>query len=777
MATRDDNTLPQDHTCSTMKGLAPHRITPSLDQAIQTEAASSAVKVTRTPAPEPSAFFDLVVIGSGPAALALVCRILESRPAALYTEDEHRHLHWLNRSARRPTTPLVRTRKDGSRSTRHRRADPKSLGDGGQGACDCDGRIRILVIDKIGEGWMALWHRLFAAYEIRHLRSPLFFHPDPSDLDALLAFAQREGKSRQGSSDFVWQSVLAAHDDVCSPQQRSHRPKTRGRTKRRSFEAVSSSETAAPPDLVEIPGVVGREVSKHKCKAQRNDRHYARLLKIYGPAVNERDRKDYFTPSTDLFRDFIQDGVVKRYGLRVHNGIAGETAGFHLSLADGTTFGARAVVSAVGPGGRPNIPSFLEAARPQADAAARPEAPQLPPPPPFSEGWAHSSAFAQPSFTFPPAYLSHRIAAGRPTTLLLIGGGLTSAQLASLALHRGVEKVILLLRGHLKVRPFDIGLEWMGRYSNLAKMHFWQTEDGAERLRMLRQARNGGSVTPPYARLLRELEKRGRVEIRTFEECRETQWDEEGKRWTVTTEWCGEVSKRTKAKQEERTAREEWEAMADEDKRRSKEEWLRIKAEHRDVLDSPSTSSSSSSQDDVAPPSSPTSARFDSDTTTSTTATASSTPASPRQSTFEVDYILSATGPSLDFSALPFMRELTSSRPIAHHGGLPVLTQDLQYASGLPLFVVGAYSALQIGPAAFNLGGMREAADRVVTALQSLLLADAPPASAATTSAKEEEGGERGRGPKQTEQQEDGADASWSKSFTHFGFESLRVEG
>ena len=45
------------------------------------------------------AFFDIVVIGSGPAALTFVTRILEERPAALYLEDERQHLHWLQRQS------------------------------------------------------------------------------------------------------------------------------------------------------------------------------------------------------------------------------------------------------------------------------------------------------------------------------------------------------------------------------------------------------------------------------------------------------------------------------------------------------------------------------------------------------------------------------------------------------------------------------------------------------------------------------------------------------
>jgi hypothetical protein len=50
-----------------------------------------------------------------------------------------------------------------------------------------------------------------------------------------------------------------------------------------------------------------------------------------------------------------------------------------------------------------------------------------------------------------------------------------------------------------------------------------------------------------------------------------------------------------------------------------------------------------------------------------------------------------------------------------------MLTSQLQWPK-LPLFCVGGFSALQVGPGTFNLGGMREAADRVVERLEELAL-------------------------------------------------------
>ncbi|KAF8597148.1 hypothetical protein BDV93DRAFT_453655, partial [Ceratobasidium sp. AG-I] len=174
-----------------------------------------------------SAFFDLVVIGAGPAALALVARILESRPAALYTDQEHLYLHWLQRK-RNPA--LLNTRKRGSGSDRVVTSSSQNQ-DKDAASCHCEGQMRILVIDKLGGGWMENWHRQFSAFEIKHLRSPLFFHPAPADLDALLAFADREGRTSSGPPPLL-------HDPV--------------------------NRTNPQPELIEIPGCVGAEISKHK---------------------------------------------------------------------------------------------------------------------------------------------------------------------------------------------------------------------------------------------------------------------------------------------------------------------------------------------------------------------------------------------------------------------------------------------------------------------------------------------------------------------------------
>lgn len=55
--------------------------------------------------------------------------------------------------------------------------------------------------------------------------------------------------------------------------------------------------------------------------------------------------------------------------------------------------------------------------------------------------------------------------------------------------------------------------------------------------------------------------------------------------------------------------------------------------------------------------------------------------------------------------------------PIRSAGGLPWLTEDLQWAPDVPLLVAGGYANLQLGPGAANLIGAREGAERIANGL------------------------------------------------------------
>ena len=238
----------------------------------------------------------------------------------------------------------------------------------------------------------------------------MFFHPDPGDRDSLLAFAHAEERTAE---------------------------------------------------LVEIGGCVGKEVSKHKIKKDKRRRmlkdrsggegcaECAKQGMAMAPVtVDERDRKDYFTPSSSMFGDFVE-GLVQRYGLAEEglvreervaevefgvvpmlSGAGGTERLFIVSTAGGGVHYAKSVVLAVGAGNAPCIP------------------------PPFEGvGMGHEAAchalFLRGDCGLPKV-LKAKVQAGKRTNVLVIGGGLTSAQIGDLVIKQGVAKVWHLTRGTLK---------------------------------------------------------------------------------------------------------------------------------------------------------------------------------------------------------------------------------------------------------------------------------------------------------------------------------------
>lgn len=105
--------------------------------------------------------YDVIIVGAGPCGLATAARMREHTPAALFTDEEHRRFRFLRRH------------KKGTASHPTNYANDQQM----------------LIIDAEDDQWLGRWKRLFKTYDISHLRSPMFWHVDPLDRDALLAHA------------------------------------------------------------------------------------------------------------------------------------------------------------------------------------------------------------------------------------------------------------------------------------------------------------------------------------------------------------------------------------------------------------------------------------------------------------------------------------------------------------------------------------------------------------------------------------------------------------
>lgn len=386
--------------------------------------------------------------------------------------------------------------------------------------------------------------------------------------------------------------------------------------------------------------------------------------------IDERDRKDYFSPSTGLFAGYCES-IISRYGLHhpgtilnrevadIHydthpdfsppsSGGRGEekdTKIFTVTTTTGEIFYSRAVVLAIGPGRNKILPF-------QPSEEER-------------QGCCHSTEIG----VFPSPNVQRKIQQRRETNVVVVGGGLSSAQIVDMAIRKGVSRVWFLMRSDFKgmpfpslpykvglklmandvVKHFDIGLSWMGKFKNFEKAAFWSadTDEGMpcpnptlpnqtnttnqckERLEKIKIARNGGSITPLYQKILKHHASRNRLSTHTRTTLTSHTYSPHTNTWTLTTD----------------------------------------------------------------PP----------------------IPSLP-----PVDYIYFATGMGMDVTQLPMLQRMHSDYPIECKQGLPCLTDDLMWQPNLPLFATGRLAALRLGPGAPNLEGARLGAERVAWGLEEM---------------------------------------------------------
>jgi len=216
----------------------------------------------------------------------------------------------------------------------------------------------------------------------------------------------------------------------------------------------------------------------------------------------------YDLPGTELFQDFCQEAI-RRWNLqervipaRVQRLELFHERGrqrFRLGLADGRELTANRVVLAIA-GGRPNIPAWAQA---------------LP-------------------ANYPGDRLLHadrvdlrQLPSLAGETVLVVGSGLTAGHLALGAIERGA-KVVMMARRRFYAKLFDADPGWLGpKYLK----GFHAEPDWEARWRMIREARNGGSMTPTVFYRLRRWEREGRLSFYERCEVRSATWKEDA--WTI----------------------------------------------------------------------------------------------------------------------------------------------------------------------------------------------------------------------------------------------------
>ncbi|EOD21952.1 hypothetical protein EMIHUDRAFT_240711 [Emiliania huxleyi CCMP1516] len=124
--------------------------------------------------------------------------------------------------------------------------------------------------------------------------------------------------------------------------------------------------------------------------------------------------------------------------------------------------------------------------------------------------------------------------------LVVVGGGLSAAQLAAFACRLGWRSVTLVSRSELTVRPFDVGGGWVASLLSPelgAEEAAFFAAPPEERLWQLREARPGGSLTPEARRRLAEMELRGAGRVLERAEVRRASWRPKAAEWEWADGW------------------------------------------------------------------------------------------------------------------------------------------------------------------------------------------------------------------------------------------------
>ncbi|KAI5961429.1 uncharacterized protein KGF55_004052 [Candida pseudojiufengensis] len=384
-------------------------------------------------------FFEGIIVGGGTCGLAIASRLCESTPGSLYTDNEHQRFHWLKQRS-------FKSNKLGCKSCYHSSSFKSS---------------DLLIIDQTSNKFIGQWDNQFNACQIPFLRSPMFFHLDPLDIDGMISYAHNSNRQSE---------------------------------------------------LMEIQNVVGKEISKHKLKQKRGNKKPSGLIDI-----NQRDWKDYYRPSTPLFHDYCES-IVDRYNLR--NSIIKDEVidikykllqydennigkGFLIKTKFGQIFGCKFLVVASGHKGKINYPIK-----------------------PFKE--TKNTCHTTHLFTNQVKFLDDQFFKNpKSKKIVIVGGGLTSAQLAHVACNDPtVSQVTLLFRSKIKIKHFDFHLDWVSKFKNFKKSIFYNLDSNELKYKMINNAREGGSINPEYYKKLKIHLKQSGDKFKWFTETSivESEW-------------------------------------------------------------------------------------------------------------------------------------------------------------------------------------------------------------------------------------------------------------
>ncbi|XP_047674646.1 uncharacterized protein zgc:113276 isoform X2 [Tachysurus fulvidraco] len=425
------------------------------------------------------------------------------------------------------------------------------------------------VVDSYGE-WASLWESQFTTLNIPHLRSHMLVHTNPLNKKALQEFVLAEDRLAE-------------------------------------LHSLPEKVYIQDKNAFFNDGRLGKQNSK--------------LLS----AAKGLQKNLYFSlPGTQLSVDFFKDqvwGTVDRI-TPLLSGKEKKVEFFQVTLDTGDTLEAKRVVLATGPTREQmaNIPPWVRAITESYPEERLQHTVEL-----MHHLAQHKSEGSR--FTGPPA-VCHR-----NQRVMVIGGGLSSAHIISMALQQGANEVTWVLRKHVQLKQFDVGdvESLIGRYSHIEHgikldglaylRQFYGERSLHRRLAMIKQARKGGAVTPEAYAQLQPFIQSGQLLVKAY--CQVTE-----------AVWCYETQK--------------WKVFLDD----NGEKWTG-------------------------------------------------------------DRIWLATGCKLDVNQDPLLSDIKKHFPVQVLEGWPCISETLQWAPACPVYLMGQYAALQVGPHAVNLAGGQAAAFRI----------------------------------------------------------------
>nr|XP_015808975.2 uncharacterized protein zgc:113276 [Nothobranchius furzeri] len=468
--------------------------------------------------------------------------------------------------------------------------------------------LTVLVVDTYGE-WTGLWESQFTALNIPHLRSHTLVHTDPLNKNSLQEFALKHDR---------WDELHSLPEQIYILDENAFFNDMRlGKKEKKRLNIKSSLKKTLS---LSLPGTklsvdfFKDQVERYKLDKILQKGTVEQIVPVTEETPKEREEDTSDTP--------IMDTGSKEGGSRRR------VKYFQVHLQDGKILKARRVVMATGPtrAQMSNIPTWVKhieemypEERLQHTVRLMHQKPN------YKQNLKETNGQKQSKDLF-----SGVCEAGQ--RVMVVGGGLTSAHVVSLALQQGAGQVTWVMRKHLQLKQFDVGdvESLVGRYSHVEHgikldgqaylRQFYNERSLHKRLTMIRQARKGGAITPEAYVHLQPFIQNGQVELKTFCQVNEASWCYRTQTWNLSLSsgdrWTGDTI------------------------------WL-------------------------------------------------------------------ATGCKLDVRQDPLLSEVMREFPIQVIDGWPCITDGLKWTEDCPLYLMGQYSALQVGPHAVNLAGGQAASMRI----------------------------------------------------------------